>query len=662
MLLDVQFVIKYNTFVSSKGMILLKFDDIEIDEVRFELRRYGEIQHVEPLVFDLIVFLVKNPGRIISRDEVIDELWEGRIVADATISSCIKSARKALGDSGEVQKYIKTKRGRGIQFLPNANTTTETASKDMKGSGSKAIDVSLSMKIKLGIIFALALAVIILFLNQNTTDIAPTPMIGGNEEELLTIAVMPFVDLSAAGNQQYFGFGISEEILNVLTTVAGLDVTSRTTAFSLQDDNLSVPQIAERLGVNYIVEGSVRSSGNRIRITAQLIDAINDVHLWTENYDRELNDIFAIQDEISIAITDALRVELIGDLANEEAPTNNMNAYALYLQGHQYFLNRGTGDVPTSIANLKTAALLLEEAVALDPDYAEAWADLAMVYVVLPVYFTNEYSYEETVIRATEAADRAITLKPDLGQGWAIRGFIYSNSFDFIEAEDALTRATILNPNNETSWLWLNLHYSAVGLHDQAQEAVERAIEIEPTSAIVHNVLGTVMQAKGNRQQAKQLQLKAVDEMGFRLGHIDKALLAIENNNLEHATTEIQKFFFNSDPETKERLSLYIQAYFDDSKHENAIAALDLETGEAAFIGALLLQDGIKMSEYFEGTTVNKVFNFRRIYFENAKPLFNQSEFRNYIVEIGLLDYWKQFEFPKFCRPSGENDFECYEF
>ncbi len=641
--------------------MLLKFDNIEIDDTKFELRRDGEIQHVEPLVFDLILFLAKNPDRIISKDEIIEELWGGRIVADATISSCIKSARKALGDSGEHQKYIKTIRGRGLQFIAAARSTRPNSSyrSDVKGTDTKNEPSNHGMMIKLGSIAALLLIIAVLFLNQDKKVVPNIPQ--PKQTDLArTIAVMPFVDLSAEGNQQYFGFGISEEILNVLTAVDGLDVTSRTTAFSLQNENLSVPEIANRLSVNYIVEGSVRSAGNRIRVTAQLIDAVNDVHLWTANYDRELTDIFAVQDEISIAITDALRVELIGNVLGEDDPTNNMDAYALYLQGHQYFLNRGTGDLPTSIANLKTAALLLEEAVALDPNYAEAWADLAMVYVVLPVYFTDEFSYEETVIRATEAADKAIALKPDLGQGWAIRGFIYSNSFNFIAAEDALTRATTLNPNNETSWLWLNLHYSAVGLHNKAQMAVERALDIEPSSAIVHNVLGTVMQASGNRHRALELQAKAVDEMGFRLGHIDKALLAIENGASEEAKTEILKFFERSDQDTKDRLVLYIEAYFDETKRDDALNALQAETGEASFFGAILLQNGNKMSDYFDATTVNKVFNFRRIYYENARPLFKQAEFKQYVIEIGLLDYWNEYQFPEYCVPLNDIDFECY--
>lgn len=642
-------------------MTLIKFDNIVIDETTFELHRDGEIQHVEPLVFDLIMFFARNPDRIISREEIINEIWNGRIVADATISSCIKSARKALGDNGEIQKYIKTVRGRGIQFLADVKNIKKqhlTANEMPTNTGNKGYNTKRSVMIKMGIIIALILMVVILLFNQENS-VEPELPVTTSENGLLTIAVLPFVDLSADGNQQYFGFGISEEVLNVLTTVNGLDVTSRTTAFSLQDENLSVPEIAERLDVNYIVEGSVRSSGNRIRITAQLIDAVNDVHLWTENYDRELNDIFAIQDEISIAITDALKVELIGDVINEEVPTNNMDAYALYLQGHQYFLNRGTGDLPTSIANLKTAALMLEQAVELDPDYAEAWADLAMVYVVLPAYFNNEYSFEETVVRATEAADKAVSLKPNLSQGWSIKGFIHSNNFEFIEAEEALRRATMLNPNNETGWLWLNLHYSAVGRHELAQQAVEHAIEIEPSSAIVHNVLGTVLQAMGEHERASELQKLAVDEMGFRLGLIDQAMLAIEENDQELAITEITRFFADSDEATKERLSLYVRAYFDPSHHAEASTVLQSQSGEEVFFGAAVLQDGGKMVEYFRGTTVNKVFNFRRIYFETARPVLVQNEFKDYVKEIGLLAYWKQYQFPGFCRAIGENDFEC---
>ncbi|MBT6036298.1 MAG: tetratricopeptide repeat protein [Kordiimonadaceae bacterium] len=657
--------------------MLYRFDNIEFDVDKFELRREGEIQHVEPLVFDFLIFLMKNPSRIISREEIIEEIWNGRIVSDATISSCIKSARKAIGDDGENQKYIKTIRGRGIQFLAQINTASQNSDtapsiKNDNAKTSASIKGSINrLNLKIVSIGALLLIIVILLINQYSTTTIDINNDQGrqiaNANAPYTIAVMPFVDLSADGDQEYFGDGISEEVLNVLTAVDELDVTSRTTSFSLKDQNLSVPEIADRLNVNYIVEGSVRSSGNRIRITAQLIDTTSDTHLWSENYDRELNDIFAIQDDISQQITSALKVELMGDIIRGEVPTNNMESYALYLQGHQSFLNRGMGNINSNINNLENAVSLLERSVKLDPDFAEAWADLATINLVLPTYFEDRYSFEDIVPAASAAADRAISLKPNLSEAWSVKGFILSNQFRFQEAETALNRATEINPNNETAWLWLALHFSSVADHERAIKAVERAIELEPESAIDYNVLGLIYHAMGDLEKASPLQEKSVKEMGFKLGWIDRSLLALENNNPELALSEIITFFREdeetSDPELEDKLAIYVKAYFDTSAREEALSLLekDIAAGKPKtnFFASYMLADGEKMANYFETTQMNKIFNFRRIYYPSVRSIFAQQAFKDYIIDIGLHSYWKNNQFPTFCRAVGDDDFEC---
>lgn len=301
-----------------------QFDDIEIDTDTFELRRDGVTQPVEPLVFDLIYFLIQNPERIISRDEIIEVVWAGKIVSDATISSCIKSARKALGDSGRQQKYIKTIRSRGIKFTATIKTMVNkkqrkpTVPDTLDKTEKTNIEIKPSFKninVRIVVISVLILIACILFLNQISDDRNSQEFVPSTDAPY-TLAVLPFVDLSAEGNQQYFGNVISEKILNALTAVNELNVTSKTASFSLIGQNLTTPEIASQLDVNYIVEGSVRSSANRIRINVQLIDARNDIQLWSESYDRELNDIFAIQDEISIAIADAIKIEFFGNNGN----------------------------------------------------------------------------------------------------------------------------------------------------------------------------------------------------------------------------------------------------------------------------------------------------------------------------------------------------------
>jgi TolB-like protein/DNA-binding winged helix-turn-helix (wHTH) protein/tetratricopeptide (TPR) repeat protein len=637
---------------------LYQFDDYILDVDKFELLRAGEVQHVEPLIFDFLHFLVKNPNRILAREEIVDEIWDGRIVSDATLNTCIKSARIVIGDSGENQKYIKTIRGRGIQFIADVSTASANKSSSKK-------TVRLSPSISIGAVAAFMLVCVILYFNfapeERATELKPQSL-----QSSLKIAVIPFTDMSENGDQEYFGDGMAEEILNVLTAVDDLDVVSRSTSFSLKGQNLSVPEIAEMLGVNYILEGSVRSDNNRIRVTAQLIDASSDNHLWSESYDRELTSIFDIQDDISLAIAEALKIELGTGITERVSPTSNMVAYEFYLQGHQLFLNRGTSSSSAEIDNLERAIVLLGQATSLDANFAEAWADLATINVVLPTYFGNDYSFEDVAPRALVATERAIELNPALSQAWAVRGFIHLGRFEFEDAKVSLIRATELNPNNETAWLWLGLTYSSVAAYKKAKLALERATQIAPTSAVNYNVLGVVEHAMGNLTGAASLQNKSINEMGFELGRIDLALLAIENNEPEKALKEITAFYKNSNQpssrELEEKLKLYVNAYFDPSLSDQAKErlAVDMENSSlTAFFGAYMVQDGENMVRGFEKETANRGFNIRRIYYAPARPLFQQIEFREHLIRIGLLDYWQNNEFPKFCHANGEDDFMC---
>lgn len=649
--------------------MLYQFDNFELDVERFELRCDGVTLHVEPQTFDFILFLVENNDRVVTREEIIDKVWNGRIVSDTTISSCVKAARKTLGDDGEHQNFIKTTRGRGFQFvkeirksvsLSDANKTPKEY--NLQSPINKQIFI---YAVIAGLLFVIGLLLYNQYLTAPPDASAPRQQVTSMPEGPYAIAVMPFVDLSANGDQEYFGDGISEEVLNVLTAVDQLDVTSRTTAFSLKGQNLSVPEIAQRLNVNYIVEGSVRSSGNRIRITAQLIDARNDNHLWSENYDRELTDIFDIQDDISRQIADALRIELMGGTVGSVAPTSNMQAYALYLQGHQLFLNRGTMGVENNIDNIERAITLLNQAVALDPSFADAWADLATSYIVMPSYYDPEYSSARVVPLATEAADRAIEINPELSQAWAVRGLVSLNLLNFEESESAILRATTLNSRNATAWLWQGLHFAAVGNQDKALEAIEVALNLAPDVPINHSARGMFYHAKGDMENAIPSMNHAIDELGFEAGRIDLALLAAGNNNLEMAREQMARFYASynqlSEEEIEQVLNTYLNAYVDNSSLTDAIEQLarDRDAGRDTSFGLYMIGDGKVFVDDFENTFVNKGFVLSRIYNPLARSLFKEQIFRNYLIEIGLLDYWKNHQFPYFCRANGDNDFIC---
>lgn len=646
--------------------MIYQFDDFQLDVKKFELRKNGDVLQIGPQVFDFLHLIIKNSSRLVSRDEVIEVVWEGRIVSETTISSCVKAARKVLGDDGGQQRFIRTARGRGFQFIHDVRIieSSVNVTEDIKPNNVSRSRFFVAAAVVISVVLIGVYAFIPLENSSKTNS--------NNEGDDLnsspfTIAVMPFEDMSVNGDQDYFGRGVSEEILNVLTGIDDLDVTSRTTAFSLVGQNLSIPEISTKLNVKYVVEGSVRNSGDRVRITAQLIDAEEDSHLWSETYDRNLVDIFAIQDEISIAIANVLQIEIAGGELTREAPTENMEAYSLYLQGHQLFLDRGLGGSPEGPRKLERAIKLLEEAAVLDPNFAEVWADLASSNMLLPTYVENNYTVENSAPTAIDAAHRAINLDPSLSQAWAVKGFIHLNQFQFYDAELALNRAVELNPKNDTAWVWLALHFSTVGHHDEALSAIQKAIEITPDITINYGVMGMILHGQGRIEEAKTVLEEAINRRGFELGRMDRALIAIWENDIEKARSEIeisrQRRSESSNLDISHDINVYIDAYLDPDNREKAYELLDstLETGTSywTFVGAYLLLDGEKMVDFFKTTNANKTFQIRRLYNPLVRPIFKQQVFRNYLIEIGLLDYWKMNGFPDSCNVINDNDFMC---
>ncbi len=260
----------------------------------------------------------------------------------------------------------------------------------------------------------------------------------------MTIAVLPFVNMSSEAENEYFSDGISEELLNTLVRIDGLQVASRTSAFSFKGSDTDIPTIASRLNVAHVVEGSVRRAGTEVRITAQLIDVASDRHLWSESYTRELSDVFAIQDEIAQAIADELQLTLLGDGAGRR--TDDIEAHDLYLLGRHEFHKR-TGE------SLSRAIGLFEQAIALDPEYALAYSGLADTYSLIFQY--GDFDPQAAFGRAEASARKAIELAPDLAEAHASLGLSLATQSMFPEAQQQYRRAIELNPDYSMAHMWL---------------------------------------------------------------------------------------------------------------------------------------------------------------------------------------------------------------
>ena len=293
-----------------------------------------------------------------------------------------------------------------------------------------------------------------------------------------SIAVLPFVNMSSDPEQEYFSDGISEELLNGLAKIDSLKVAARTSSFSFKGQNLPVGEIAEVLGVAHILEGSVRKSGSQIRVTAQLIRVSDGFHMWSETYDRELVNIFAIQDEITAAIVNELRLRLTDQPKVTSTNTTNTEAYKEYLQGRYFWNLRET-------ENLYLAAEHFEKATRLDPSYANAWLGLAESWVLLPVWEFDLDKAPEQMERARQAANRALELNPRSGRAHSVLGYRNLLRLEWHEGFSNFEQALEFEPGSATSWHWYAGGLLSVGRLDEGVQAYMMALELDPRSRVI---------------------------------------------------------------------------------------------------------------------------------------------------------------------------------
>jgi len=316
------------------------------------------------------------------------------------------------------------------------------------------------------------------------------------ESAEISVAVLPFVNMSDDASNEYFSDGISEELLNVLVRVEGLRVPSRTSSFSFKGSDKNIAEIGKELKVDHVLEGSVRKAGDRIRVTAQLIDVNTDTHLWSETYTRKVDDIFAVQDEIAQAIVSALKVTLSGTEQSSLAQhsTDNVKAYNKYLLGRHLWSQR-------TKQSLLVAVEPLQQAVALDPKFDQAWAALADTYVLLPEYRAG--SIVEFIPEARKAAERALAINPDSARALTTQAYIKAMyEYDFAGANADFARAVELEPGYATGHQWFAEILAAQRRTDEALEQIELAIEADPLSAVIAHIKGWILMYTGRTDEA----------------------------------------------------------------------------------------------------------------------------------------------------------------
>jgi TolB-like protein len=460
--------------------LLVKFDNFTLDADRRELKGAEGAIHVEPQVFDLLFHFAQNPNRVISKGELIEHVWKGRIVSDSALNSRINSARRAIGDTGEKQTLIRTVSRHGFLFAADVTTLTRDQAASLARVAAPVEPLSLKLP------------------------------------DRPSIAVLPFQNLSGDPEQEYFADGVVEEVITGLSRIKWLFVIARNSSFAYKGQAVDVKRVGRELGVRYILEGSVRKAGERVRISAQLVEAETGIHLWAGRYDSRLGNIFALQDEITLSAVGAIEPSLRDaeiERVKRKRP-DNLDAYDLVLRAipHVYV---------AALEEAVKAVPLLERALAVEADYAGAHGLLAWCHLILFVRGGFKESNRTAAIRHARAA---VTFGRDDATALAMGAFaIGLVEHDRGAAREAFERALALSPSSALTLFLGGVVLAYAGEAERAIDWAERALRASPIDRLAfarHQALALAHFLRGRYEEAAVAARSAVlSNPNFSVSH-----------------------------------------------------------------------------------------------------------------------------------------------
>jgi adenylate cyclase len=431
------------------------FGDYTLDADRRELCRAGQPVHVEPQVFDLLLYVIRNRDRVVTKDDLIAGVWGGRIVAESTLGNRINAVRHAIGDSGERQQFIRTVARRGIMFVGDVREEEHGAASF--GAADTTASAPPSPAVHAETLTA-------------ARDRAALPL-----PDKPSIAVLPFANLSDDPQQEYFCDGIAQDIITTLSKLHWLFVIARNSSFTYKGKTVDMRQVGRELGVRYVLEGSVRKAGNRVRITAQLVDATDGHHVWAERFDRALEDIFVVQDEITHSILGAMAPGILAAEIQraQRKEIAELDQWERMMRAH-WHVRRFTRD------DCNEAIRLIEEGLQRDPSNAMALADLAYTWHMGGSFGWTKEPFPVAMDRMGDAARRAVASDDQDAAAQAALGLYELFSGRNEDAIRRLQRAVQLDPNSSFARGNLGVAHAFSAQCDAAIETLQDAIRLSP--------------------------------------------------------------------------------------------------------------------------------------------------------------------------------------
>ena len=483
------------------------FEDFAFDTDRRELRRGAEMIATAPQVFDLLDYLIRNRERVVSKDDLVGAIWNGRIISDVALTTRLNAARSAIGDSGDTQRLIKTLPRKGFRFVGAVH------------EGERPSDPAAVPDSHLE---------------------PPKPLALPDQP---SIAILPFENMSGDPEQEYFADGMVDEITTALSRFKWLFVIARNSSFTFKGRAVDIKEVGRRLGVRYVLEGAVRKGAGKVRITGQLIDAVTGAHLWADRFERDLTDIFALQDDVTVAVVSAIEPKLLQQeiaMAKRRRP-ENLTVYDFYLRAlppyhlatregiaeairlfHRaleldpefgfvaataslcHSLNVTLGHAVDAESERKEAIRLLHLALSINDDDPETLANAA----VASAFMVGDCEKE------IELADRAVALNPNSSNAWRCKGWVYRIAGLPEEALRSFERANRMNPLDpmlHRSLLGMAMAFIELRCFDDAIDAARKALRQNPTHALGYRCLASAFAHLGRDAEAREAALRVVE-------------------------------------------------------------------------------------------------------------------------------------------------------
>jgi TolB-like protein/DNA-binding winged helix-turn-helix (wHTH) protein/Tfp pilus assembly protein PilF len=552
--------------------------ELRIDPRAGEVSGPGGCEKLDPKVMDVLVMLAQHAGQVVLREDLLARIWPNAVVTDDALSRCLYELRRQLSQAGGDELYkamLETVPKRGYRLNGNVSSLQPRPGTRPRSRAGKPMLVS-------ALIAGVAAAVLLWFTvgRQVSEPAVGTPPPSANAGAR-SIAVLPFLDMSAGQDHGYLADGITEEILNRLAQAGNLRVIARTSSFAFRGKPADVREIAAKLGVSHVLEGSIRRSGDSIRITAQLIAASDNSHIWSETIDRKLGELFAIQDEIAASVATALQVTLRGGAPHGRMPAS-VEAYEQYLQGEFFYNRRAPGDIERSVK-------YYEQAVSTDPDYARAWAALSGAYSLL--VWSGHPAAIALQTNQGEAAHKAVELDPRLAIAHIRLSRFYFETRDLKKAEEHLRTAVTLDPDDTLVLDHLSGEAFERGDVDKAVELLRRAVARDPLSIAQRGNLAVLLLAAGRLDEAMAEFLRVLEinpDAGLEFD-LEIIRILVLQGRYDEARSAIARF-----PEGKFRdhgLALLYRAPDHRAQADAALERLAREPGD--------IMDSIRLAEVY---------------------------------------------------------------